>query len=177
MLSDTLMLCKLIILNILNRVAFPLSNNQLSEFILENEYTGYLNFQQVITQLLEDSYIEEKTLGRVTMYSLTPHGKDTVRMFSNNISAAILNDIDAYLNKNRYTLHDELSYPADYSKNPTGDYSLSLYIIENNVTIFELHLNVPDELKAINMCNSWREKSSDIYAYAIKQLTEQSPAQ
>ena len=38
--SDTLTLYKLIILFILDKVDFPLTNAQLSDFILEKEYTN-----------------------------------------------------------------------------------------------------------------------------------------
>ena len=44
--SETQTLYKLIILYILNHVAFPLSNAQLSEFILDKEYTDYFTLQQ-----------------------------------------------------------------------------------------------------------------------------------
>ena len=39
--SDTLTLYKLILLHILDKVSFPMSNGQLSEFMLDKEYTDY----------------------------------------------------------------------------------------------------------------------------------------
>ncbi|HCA69642.1 MAG TPA: DUF4364 domain-containing protein, partial [Lachnospiraceae bacterium] len=60
--SDTLMLYKLMILYILSRVNFPLTNAQLTVFILEKGYTNYFNIQQVISDLISDSFITVKTV-------------------------------------------------------------------------------------------------------------------
>ena len=50
--SDTFMLYKLMILYILSRVDFPLTNAQLTAFILEKEYTNYFNIQRAISELI-----------------------------------------------------------------------------------------------------------------------------
>ena len=53
MLEDTLTLYKLIVLYILSRITFPITNAQVSDFILQKEYTDYLTLQQVISELTE----------------------------------------------------------------------------------------------------------------------------
>ncbi|MDE6961360.1 MAG: DUF4364 family protein, partial [Lachnospiraceae bacterium] len=45
--SDTLTLYKLIVLKMLSFLDHPLTNSQISEFILEKEYTNYFTLQQV----------------------------------------------------------------------------------------------------------------------------------
>ena len=47
-----LKLYKLIILYILNRVDFPLTNAQLSEFILDEGYTTYFKLKQAISEMV-----------------------------------------------------------------------------------------------------------------------------
>ena len=54
---ETLMLYKLIILYILDRVDFPMTNAQLTNFITDRQYTSYFNVQQVLTDLVDDGYI------------------------------------------------------------------------------------------------------------------------
>ena len=43
--TDTLTLYKLIILKMLSMIDAPLTNSQISEFILEKEYTNYLRLK------------------------------------------------------------------------------------------------------------------------------------
>ena len=49
--QDTLMLYKLMVLYMLNKVDFPLTNSQISEFILDREYTNYFHLQQALSEL------------------------------------------------------------------------------------------------------------------------------
>ena len=44
---------KLIVLYMLNRVDFPLTNSQISEFILDEGYTTYFKLQQALSELIE----------------------------------------------------------------------------------------------------------------------------
>ena len=47
-------LYKLIIMHMLNKVEFPLTNSQISQFFLENEYTNYFTVQKSLSELIED---------------------------------------------------------------------------------------------------------------------------
>ena len=47
--TQSFKLYKLIILYMLNKVDFPLTNSQISEFILDEGYTTYFNLQQAIS--------------------------------------------------------------------------------------------------------------------------------
>ena len=49
--QDTLMLYKLMVLYMLNKVDFPLTNSQISEFILDKGYTNYFTLQQALHDL------------------------------------------------------------------------------------------------------------------------------
>ena len=55
--SETLTLYKLIILKMLSLVDHPLTNSQISEFILEKEYTNYFTLQQVLCEVEETGLV------------------------------------------------------------------------------------------------------------------------
>lgn len=57
--TDSTTLYKLMILYMLSKVNFPLSNVQISTFMLDNEYTNYFTFQETINSLVEDSFIHQ----------------------------------------------------------------------------------------------------------------------
>ena len=57
LLEDTLTLYKLIVLYMLSRVTFPMTNAQVSDFILEKEYTDYLTLQQVISEQIGRAHV------------------------------------------------------------------------------------------------------------------------
>ena len=45
----------------LNQVDFPLTNSQISEFILDKGYTTYFKLQQALSELLESGFIREES--------------------------------------------------------------------------------------------------------------------
>lgn len=168
--SDTFMLYKLMILYILSRVDFPLSNAQLTAFILEKEYTNYFNIQRAISELLDDEFIAVKTIRNSSLYLITDSGNETLLFFDNLISPGIKEDIDEYLTHNKYELKEEVSTPADYIHVRKGEFSVRLGVIERDSHIIDMTLSVPTEEEAILMCNKWSEKSSDIYTYLMSAL-------
>ena len=71
-----LMLYKLIILYILDRVDFKMTNSQLTKFITEREYTSYWNVQTVLNELVANNFISQENTMSQTLYGLTSEGKE-----------------------------------------------------------------------------------------------------
>ena len=62
---------KLTILNMLDQVDFPLTNTQISNFFLEQEYTDYFRVQQVLNDLTDANLIRFESTHNNTQYSIT----------------------------------------------------------------------------------------------------------
>ncbi len=167
---ETLMLYKLIILYILNRVDFPMTNAQLSHFITEKEYTTYFNVQQVLSDLVEDGYISLQQTRSNAQYRITPEGKETLSFFYQNISRNIRDDIDMYLSEQKYSLREEVSNIADYYEVRKNEYITELKVVERDSTVIEISLTVPTKENAETICAHWKKKNADIYAYVLNTL-------
>lgn len=168
--ADTLTLYKLIILKMLDQVDSPLTNSQISEFILEKEYTNYFTLQQVLSEMEETSLVTVSSNHSTSLYHMTEAGKNTLEFFGNKISDAIRSDIDTYLKEKKMEIRNDLSTTADYYPGNGSDYLVRCQVREQNSTLIELTLSVPSEKQAISMCNNWKEKSQEIYEFAMKSL-------
>lgn len=168
--SDPLTLYKLIVLYMLNRVSFPLTAAQISDFILTREYTNFLTLQQVIRELTDIGLVDARTVRNRTQLLLTKDGKQTLDFFSQQISASIRQEIDEYLKENEMELRNEVSILADYYKSTSGEYEAHLKAKEGNVTLVDLIISVPVEETAAAICDNWQKKNQEIYQYLIEQL-------
>ena len=74
-------LYKLIILFILDKVDFALTNAQLSNLILEKEYTNYFNIQTAINELENAGLIKGETIRNSSYFLITPEGRETLGIF------------------------------------------------------------------------------------------------
>ena len=104
MTQDPLTLYKLIVLYMLNKVKFKLTYAQISEFILEKEYTNFLTLQEVISDLQDTELIKADTTMNRTYFSITDEGRNTLSYFGNRIGEAIIADIDAFLDEKHLEL-------------------------------------------------------------------------
>ena len=171
MLEDTLTLYKLIVLYILSRITFPITNAQVSDFILQKEYTDYQTLQQVISELTEARLVSSETIRNRTHLSITPEGRETLRFFQNRIHHGIKEDVDTYFRENNFRLRSEVSVLGDYCYLPAvGEYQAHLTVTEKGVPLADIKLSVPTEAMAMTVCDNWQEKNQNIYQYLVEQL-------
>jgi DNA-binding PadR family transcriptional regulator len=171
--SDAFTLYKLIILFLLDKVDFPLTNPQISNFILEKDYTNYFNIQQSIAELIEAELVSVETVGHSSHYRITPSGRETLSFFDHMISSAIQEDILDYLKKNQYTLRDEVSTLSEYYEGKKGEYLARLRVMEKDESIIDLSIAVPTEEDAAKICSNWRSQSQKVYAYVLSNLLKE----
>lgn len=171
MLENTLTLYKLIVLYLLSRVTFPITNAQLSDFVLQKEYTDYLTLQKVINELSEARLITSETVRNRTHLSITAEGKETLRFFQGRIHYGIKEDINTYLRENKYRLREEASVLGNYKYlASTGEYEVRLIVKECDVNLMDIKLSVPTESMAEAVCENWKSKNQEVYQYLVDQL-------
>lgn len=170
MLQDPLTLYKLIVLYMLNRVSFPLTTAQVSDFILEKEYTNFLTLQQVINELTDAGMISPQSIRNRTHLAITEEGKETLHFFQNRISDAIKHDIDTYFRENEFALRNEVSVLGDYYKSTSGEYEAHLVAKDRGIKLIDITLSVPSEELAASICDNWQKKNQEIYQYLTKEL-------
>lgn len=168
--AEAYKLYKLIILYMLDKVDFPLTNSQISEFILNEGYTNYFTVQQTISELVESGFVHEESTHNRTFYHLTDDGAQTLKFFKNDISTAIQNDIDTFLTQKKYELKNEVSVKSDYYQNSNGDYSVRCQVFEQGSSLIDLTVTAPTEAAAQTMSNNWTKKNQEVYAAIMAKL-------
>lgn len=154
----------------LDRVDFPLTKAQISDFILEREYTGFMTLQQVFGELTDAGLITTQTIRNRTHLFATKDGVQTLQFFINDISNSIKQDIDDYFRANEITLRNEVSILSDYYKSTSGEYEAHLVAKDKGINLIDITISVPVEETAISICDNWQEKNQEIYQYIISQL-------
>ena len=160
--AETFTLYKLIVLYMLDRVDFPLTTSQISEFILDKGYTTYFRLQSALLKI-------ELTHNR-TLYNLTEEGAATINYFRNKISPEIRQEIDNFINEKKYDLKEEVSVKSDYYLNTNHEYEVKCQILENGSHLIDMTLTVPTQTEAEAIVNNWNRKNQEIYALLLSQL-------
>ena len=168
--AETFTLYKLIILYMLNKVDFPLTTSQISEFVLDKGYTSYFRLQEALSDLAQSDLIRPETTHNRTLYHLTENGAETILYFSNKISPAIRKDIDDFLKEKQYDLKEEASVKSDYYLNTNREYEVRCQIEQNGSSLIDLKLTVPTEKEAEAIVSHWNTNSQEIYTLLLSNL-------
>jgi DNA-binding PadR family transcriptional regulator len=154
----------------LEKVDFPMTTSQISEFILDQGYTSYFKLQETLAEMADSDLLHIETTHNRTLYHLTPNGKETIQFFRHKISPAIQGDIDAYLTERKYKIKEEVAVKADYYLNPNHEYEVECQITEDGVNLLELRFTIPTESEAKAIVSNWSSQCQDIYSLLLTKL-------
>lgn len=161
--ADLHTMYRVMILYMLNQVEYPLTNTQITNFILEKEYTNYFTVQEILSDLISSQLITAESTHNNTRYRITPYGQETLGFFHAKISDAIKEDIRTYFVKHNFDLKQETSVYADYYKVPGGEYAVRCRIRNLETDIVDLTLHVSDRQQAEAVCQNWKKNHFPIY--------------
>lgn len=168
--AETYTLYKLIVLYMLDKVDFPLTTSQISEFILDKGYTSYFKLQETLSEMVTSQLLYAETTHNRTLYHLTENGEETIHFFHSKLSAAIQKDIDEFLKEKQYDLKEESAVKSDYYLNTNHEYEVRCQIMENGFSLIDLKLTVPTEKEAETIANRWTAQSQEVYALLLSKL-------
>ena len=168
--AEGLTLYKLIVLYMLRKVNFPLSNTQITEFMIDREYTDYFHVQEAIHDLVDAKLITVDTIRNTSQYTATNDGEKTLEYFSNEISYPIKKELDKYLRDNAFELRNESCMVADWELTKDGGYAVTCRVNEGKETIISLTVNVTSEAEAERVCEKWPDAAKEIYVDIMMKL-------
>ena len=161
---------KLIVLYMAHHSKKALTNSQISEFVLDRDYTDYFQLQKVLSELTETGLLNKRTISNSSYYELTEEGSNTLSYFEKNLSQEIKKEIEEYLKNCGYEKEARILTPADYYTTPQGGYAVRCQIIEKDSTVLDLNLIAPGKEAAQAICRNWAHKSQDIYSTLMAEL-------
>ena len=173
--QEQLTLYKLMILYLIEKVDFPLSNSQISEFILDKGYTNYFTVQRAFHEFEEENMLRVKQIRNMSHYALSDEGSEAIEMFEYQIPNSIKEDIAQFLKEKEYELRKEANVTADFYPSKGDEYTVNLKIREKESPLLEINLNVVSRDQAVYICDHWEKKHSDVYSMLIEKLLFDEP--
>ncbi|MDR2940756.1 MAG: DUF4364 family protein [Clostridiales bacterium] len=163
---------KLIILYLIDKMDIPMSNSQISQFALEQDYMNYFSLQQCLAEMAASKFLESTQENNNTRYTVTDTGLQILDYFENNIPSQIRNKIINYVKDNRKILKRDFEITANYFyDHKTNEYIVKCGVYEDEVALMELNVSVVTKDQAKIISNNWKANVSSLYSSIISQLT------
>lgn len=174
MFEDTLELAesKLLILYIFSKIKFPVSNNHITQIILENNFINYFTLQQYLTELVSSNFINYTDESNNRRFKITDKGAKVLSLFGNRISNNKIEILDNYLKNQMDSIKKEVTVTADYTIENKDNFIVNLKATENDSILIDIKLNVGSNKQARSLCEKWKSNSSDLYNRMIQLLIQ-----
>ena len=161
--NDELVEHKLLILYILDKLDIPMTNTEITQFILENNYMNYFLVQQFLGELVNSKFVEFSTRDGYEYYHLSNAGKDTLTFFGDRITEEVKEDIDGKSKQMKQDMIKDTQVIGNYYRKNESEYIVNLRAIEKDIVLLNLSLSVVSNKQAKLICGNWKENPETIY--------------
>ena len=161
---------KLLLLYIIDKSDAPLTNGEITEFVLENNYMNYFLVQQFLSELIESKFIEYTKKEGKERYTILKKGKLTLNYFIHKIPNEVKEGIDIKFQVKKEEIERETQIIGDYYKKGKNEYVVNLKLVEKDSTLFSLYLNVVSSQQAKMICNNWKSSPDKVYQEILNTL-------
>ena len=162
---------KLLLLYLIDKMEIPLTQSQISQFALEENYINYFSLQQFLADMVEVEYLEKSIENNTTYYNVTDQGLVALDYFKKRIPAQVKNKINKFVELNKKSIKKDYEVTANYFYEKTNnEYTVKCGIYEDETTLMELTLSVVSRDEAKLICKNWRKNVNDLYGDILVKL-------
>lgn len=161
---------KLKLLYILNYINIPMTNIEITNHILENNYMDYFSLQQLLGDLCDSKFIKLNSKNGNEYYAISEAGIAALEMFGEKLPGYFTNEIKTNFLYLKKELKKQRELIGHYYKKK-DEYIVSLQVMENESVIFNLSISVPTEILAKYICKKWDSNPEEIFGSIINTLT------
>ncbi|MGI6704153.1 MAG: DUF4364 family protein [Clostridia bacterium] len=169
--SEALAENKLVLLYMLSETDIPLSKNQITQVVLENNLMNYFSMQQLLAELVQSGLVVcYEDMGR-HLYRIQRKGLETLTLFSARIPLKLKETLRKYLQDKKILLRKETRAFGSYWADEQGSYSVALRLTRGEDPAVEIKLKTDTESGAVEICSNWKANAEAIYQGIFKLLT------
>lgn len=161
---------KLLVLYVIKALKQPISNTQLTEIILENNFINYFTLQQYVSELVSSDFLKYQVINEKNLLTLTEKGDSVLSFFNGRISPIKKKIIDDYLLSTIDSIKRELTIHGDYTILKDDTFIVDLKALEDDNLLMEIKVSVPSKKQAASLCSRWKENPTDLYTKIINSL-------
>lgn len=162
---------KLLLLYLIDKMDIPLSNSQISQFALQEDYMDYFVLQQNLTEMTQTGFLDKFQDNNTTRYTILDKGIEILEYFEKRIPVDIRSEINKYVIDNRKTIKKDYEITANYFYDHTNnEFIVKCGVYEDETMLMELNISVVSKEQAKTICSNWKENVKTMYGEILTSL-------
>gem|GEM_PF-300780 len=170
---------KIMLLFLIDKMDLPMSNGQITQFALSENYLNYYKVQLYLSEMVEIGYLDASHSNNTTRYTITEDGLIALEAFLYYIPTGVRSRIQKYVVDNRKIVKQDFEVVAnhfyDFEKK---EYTVKCGVYEDDTMMMEMDLSVVSKDQAVTICNNWKRNVDSLYGQILHiMLTKPAPAE
>ena len=161
--TTTLAENKVLILYILNLIDGDIVQDGLFKIISSINNLNYFYFKQILTDLIDSKLVGVYTKEDEQVLRITTEGKNAYILTKDVMPGILKLKADSVFKKEFSNIEEASSVIAEITPKNENNYTVTLKIVENNETIFEVKTFAGSRDRAKRIVDNWNENASKIY--------------
>lgn len=162
---------KLLMLYTIKKFRTPVSREQLYTAMANVDDTDFFSMSELMAELEQEMYVIAVPARDQHLLYLTDRGEELVETFERELPRSVRDEIIGYTDEHRDEVRKSNCIAADALPRPDGSWMLDLAILENENTVFEMKLHLPDAKSANAARENWLRDADGIYIDMLTKLT------
>ena len=159
---------KLVILYLLDKMDIPMSNMQITQFALEEEYMDYFEIQETLSDLEETGYLDKTS---DNYYTLTAEGTTPLDFFSSRLPSPTKTRINNYVLDHRNKIKKDFEVTANYFYDHIhNEFTVKCGAYEDRSMLIEVNVTVNNKEHARIICSNWKANVNELYGNILEAL-------
>jgi len=162
---------KITLLYLVNRVEIPISQSQLVQFALEENYMNFYTVQEYLKEMVDIEYLDSSQDNNTTRYTITGEGLKALEIFSKHLPVHLKNRINKYVVENQNAVKQDYEVVAHhFFEQDTGEYLVKCGVYDGDTMLMEFNMSVVSREQALLICNNWKNDVGSLYSQIVNIL-------
>ena len=170
--TTTLAENKVLILYILNLIDGDIVQDGLFKIISSINNLNYFYFKQILTDLIDSKLVGVYTKDDEQVLRITSEGKNAYVLTKDVMPGILKLKADSVFKKEFSNIEEASSVVAEFTPKDENNYTVTLKIVENNETIFEVKTYAVSRERAKKIVENWKNHANTIYPNILNILFE-----
>ena len=164
---------KLLILYIMNRVAAPISFNQLLDLAVCDEGVDYFSMTQSVSHLVETQHLSLEG----ELYSITEKGRHNSYICQDSLPYSVRSRCDASLAVLNAQLRRDAQVRGSVIPRSDGTFTIQLHLDDDAGNLLKLELLTPSQTQAQHLVDQFKNHPEQVYNGIVNALLANFDAQ
>ena len=161
---------KVLILYVMTRVNYPVSETEIYELCYQDDCLSYFDVCTAIPEMVETGHLKELEQNR---YEITDKGRETGELTADSIAFTVKMKAENAVAKFNRQMRRSSFVKTQVIPRDGGDYSVIMSLDDEMGNLMTLELVAPDQRQAVRLSKLFEKKAENVYNLTMTELLDE----